>query len=308
MTKLVISLATRGRPERLIEAVRVSSSNWTNKDTTLYVQVDADDQPTIDAVVKQGWTTLDGNIIANIAPREDTIAAKWNRILAVPADLYAYHADDDPYVTRGYDQLMLDAAARFPDGIGAVFGHLANLSFSCTYAATAKYVKLLGFLLPDYFPYWFCDHWTDDLAKMIGRVSFANIQTDQSKPGMTQEMREPAWWATFYDAAYLMRRAQALKVLNDPEFEVSTWQRNFLIAGFPLIDVRSRMINQNVRAQSQQLIQMAGNLGSDERYQRTKQRAVAMVPHLLEDFAMPEAEQQMFRSALGVPRVQQAAE
>ena len=296
--RLAISLATRGRPDRLIEAVRISSSNWTNKDTVLYIQVDADDQPTIDAVTKNGWTSFEGNIIANIAPREDTVAGKWNRILSVEADVYAYHADDDPYTTAGYDQKILDAATRFPDGIGAVFGHLANMSFSCTYAATAKYVQKLGFLLPDYFPYWFCDHWTDDLAKMIGRISFASNATDQSKPGVTQEMREPGWWATWFDAAYLMRRHQAMSILNNPEFECPLWQKNLLIAGFPLIEVRSRMINQNVRAQNAQLSQWAGNLKPDERYNRIKQRAVDMIPHLLNDYGMPEQEKQMFARAL----------
>ncbi len=297
--KLAISLATRGRPDRLIEALKVSSSNWTNKDTVLYVQLDEDD-PTLDrtlSLLRDIPTVLD-NIIPNVAPREDTVAAKWNRITAIPADVYAYHADDDPYTTPGYDQKILDAAVRFPDGIGAVFGHLANMSFSCTYAATAKYVQKLGFLLPEYFPYWFCDHWTDDLAKMIGRISFANIRTDQSKPGVTMEMREPGWWATWFDAAYLMRRQQALSILNDPEFECSNWQKELLINGFPLIDSRSRMINHNVRQQNAQLSQWAGNLKPDERYNRIKQRAVDMVPHLLNDFGMPEQEQEMFRRFL----------
>lgn len=295
--KLAISLATRGRPDRLIEALKISSSNWTNRDTVLYVQVDDDDLPTIDVITGHSLASL-GNIIVNIAPREDTVAAKWNRIAAVTADVYAYHADDDPYTTPGYDQKILDAAARFPDGIGAVFGHLANMSFSCTYAATAKYVQKLDFLLPAYFPYWFCDHWTDDLAKMIGRISFANIRTDQSRPGVTMEMREPGWWATWFDAAYLMRRQQALSILNDPEFECPAWQKDLLIAGFPMIDSRSRMINHNVRQQNAQLSQWAGNLKPDERYNRVKQRAIAMIPRLLEDYGMPESEQQMFRRFL----------
>ena len=294
---LAISLATRGRPDRLLEQVKTCSSNWTNPETKLYIQVDADDQPTIDACQKQEWGP-DGNIIVNIQPREDTIAGKWNRILSVPADVYCYHADDDPYVVSGYDQLILDAAQRFPDGIGAVFGHLANLSFSCTYAATAKYAQKLGFLLPDYFPYWFCDHWTDDLARMIGRISFANIRTDQTRPGVTQEMREPGWWATFYDAAYLFRRKQATDILNDPEFICPDWQKELLIAAFPLIDVRSRMINQSVRNSNKQLSAGAGNLPMDERYLRVKNRAIEMVPKLLGDYGMPESEQEMFRKVL----------
>ena len=303
--KLVISLATRGRPDRLLDSIRRSVVNWTNPHTEMYIQVDDDDAATISALARslhpKALLPLDSQrLTVNIAPREDTVAAKWNRILSVPGDVLMYHADDDPYVTPGYDQLTLDAAARFPDGIGAVFGHLANLSFSCTYAATRKYVEKLGFLLPDHFPYWFCDHWTDDLARMIGRVSFANIRTDQSAPGVTLEMREPGWWGTFYDAAYLYRRSQALKIINDPEFVSPHWQKDLLIAAFPLIDVRSRMINQSVRNESQRLSGYAGNLKTDERYMRVKARAIALVPKLLSDYGMHPQEQDMFRKALGL--------
>jgi hypothetical protein len=47
--------------------------------------------------------SLDKRVVVTIGPREDTIAAKWNRALAENADLYLVAADDDPYVTEGYD-------------------------------------------------------------------------------------------------------------------------------------------------------------------------------------------------------------
>jgi len=155
-----------------------------------------------------------------------------------------------------------------------------------------------GKIFPEYFPYWFVDHWTDDVARIIGRLSFANIMTDQSKPGVTQEMREPGWWATWFDAAYLMRRKQAHDIINSPDFAGEKWQKDLLLTHHPLIEVRSRMINHNVRSQNAQLSQWAGNLKTNERYNRIKQRAIDMVPHLLNDYGMPEGEQQMFARAL----------
>ena len=305
MTKLAISLATRARPDRLLEQIKRSVPNWGHPDTYMQIQVDADDQATIKALESampfEALLPLDTQRIeVNIKPREDTVAGKWNRILDVPADIYCYHADDDPYITKDYDLKIIEAAARFPDKIGTVFGHLANLSFSCTYAATAKYCELLGYLLPPYFPYWFCDHWTDDVARMTGRIAFANITTDQGRPGVTMEMREPYWWATFFDAAYLMRRSQAHAIIDHPHFVCPQWQKQLLKTGHPLIEVRSRMLNQQVRNQSPELSRWAGNLPFDERYTRTKQQAIAMVPHLLNDYGMPEKEQQMFRKMLGV--------
>jgi hypothetical protein len=279
----------------------------------MWVQLDQDD-PTLDETLSKlrrdlPSCVLDSLVIPNVQPREDTIAEKWNRVVTQEADVYLVAADDDPYCVENYDGLILDAAERFPDGIGMVYGHLANMSFTGAVAPTRRLVELSGgVIFPPLFPYWFVDHWTDDVAKIIGRISFANIRTDQSKPGVTQEMREPGWWATFFDAAYLMRRKMAHDIIDNENFICSEWQRHILKTHHPLIEVRSRMINQNVRVQSKQLTQWAGNLPFDERYNRVKQRAIALVPRLLESYGMPEHEQEMFRQALGVPRLAQAAE
>lgn len=302
--RLVVSLATRGRPDRLIDTVTKSVKNWGHPDTIMQIQVDDDDQATIDACQKHSW---DG-VHVNIKPREDTISQKWNRAFDVPGDVYLVAADDDPYVTENYDVKIIQAAERFPDRIGMIYGHLANLSFSGAVAPTRKLCELMGGkIFPEYFPYWFVDHWTDDVARIIGRISFAAVKTDQSRPGVTQEMREPGWWATWFDAAYLMRRKQAHDIIDLPEFCVLPWQIDLLKTHHPLIEVRSRMINQNVRQQNAQLSQWAGNLKPDDRYNRIKQRAIDMVPSLLNDYGMPEVEAQMFSRALLGKTLEKAA-
>lgn len=304
--RLVISLATRGRPDRVIDTVTKSVANWTDQNTVLAILCDGDDEATQEAYHKS--KSLHDKVILDVRTREDTIAGKWNRALGSPADVYLVAADDDPYVTPGYDTKILEAAKRFPDGIGMVYGHLANLSFSGAVAPTRKLCELMGNkIFPEYFPYWFVDHWTDDVARIIGRLSFANVRTDQSKPGVTQEMREPGWWATWYDAAYLMRRKQAHDIIKHPDFICPDWQKELLLTHHPLIEVRSRMINQNVRAQNAQLSAWAGNLKPDERYNRVKQRAIDMVPHLLNDYGMPEQEQNMFARALLGKTLEKAA-
>jgi len=305
--RLCISLATRGRPDRLVDTVKKSVDNWGHPETVMQIQLDDDDEASLNSKDVQALAST--RVFLNVKPREDTIAEKWNRALGVPADVYLVAADDDPYCTIHYDRFILEAAERFPDKIGMVYGHLANLSFSGAVAPTAKFCELMGgVIFPPLFPYWFVDHWTDDVARIIGRISFANIRTDQSKPGVTQEMREPGWWATFFDAAYLMRRKQAHDIINNKYFKGEKWQKQLLLTHHPLIEVRSRMINASVRQQSKQLEQWAGNPKPDERYNRIKQRAIALVPRLLEDYGMPEHEREMFRKALGVPKMAQAAE
>lgn len=303
MPKLVITLATRGRPQQLVDTVSRSLANWALDDTVMQVQIDADDTATIDhlnAVAPHAWFVGPNGprVILNVKDREDTIAGKWNRALAIPADAYLVAADDDPYVTPGYDAKLLEAAKLFPDGIGMVYGRMANASFSGAVCPTAKLVEKMGGIFPEYFPYWFVDHWTDDVARLIGRIAFADIATDQSKGGKTQELREPAWWATFFDAGYLARRKLARDIIESPDFQEPDWRKDLLRQHAPLIEYRSRWINDNVRAQSRVLEGLSGLSLNDERYQRVRQEAVSTLDHFLSDYGMDVQEALAFRRVL----------
>lgn len=298
MNRLIISLATRGRPQQVVDTIARSTPNLALPNTMLMVQVDDDDVATIDALNR---AKLDERVRVNVKPREDTIAAKWNRALAEPADLYLVAADDDPYVSAGYDAKLLEAAALFPDGIGMVYGRMANASFSGVVAPTRGLCDKLGHIFPEFFPYWFVDHWTDDLARLIGRLAFADVHTDQSRAGKTQEMREPGWWATFFDASYLMRRRIARGIIDSADFQESEWRKEMMRQHSPLIEFRSRWINDNVRAQSKQFEAWSGLSTKDARYQRVRHAAVAMIPHLLDDYGMLPQEAAAFRNALTPP-------
>lgn len=300
---VVVSLPTRNRPEQLIETIVRSLPNFSRPDTVIMVQVDEDDAKTIGALHFQNFGP---RVTIDIRPREDTIAAKWNRALELPASLYVLGCDDTAFITPDTDTKLLEAAAHFPDGIGMVYGHMANASFSSVVAMTKGLTDRLGHMFPEYFPYWFVDHWTDDLARLIGRLTFASVATDQSKPGKTMELREPAWWATWFDAAYLMREKIARDIINGSDFQTPEWQKNVLRSAMPLIAHRSRFVNSMVRADAARLHNWSGLNSQDERYQRVKRRAAAMVPHLLDDYGMHEAEAQMFRNALIAPEVKAA--
>lgn len=293
--KLAITLATRGRASQLVETIKASVKNWTETNTVLYVMADDDDHPTIEAVQKSpldipGQRTEPALYLV-IKPRPDTIAEKWNAVteLCPDADCYLIAADDAPDVTPGYDTRILHAASRFDDGIGVVYGHLANASFPSVMAPTRGFVQKLGYLFPPFFPYWFVDHWIDDVARLIDRISFADVRTDQSRAGPTQEMREPGWWATWFDAAYLMRRQQAYRIIAGEDFQETENRKQMLYAHHPLIEFRSRFINEGVRQTSRQMEMVSALSYADPRYQRIRQKAVEMVPSLLEGMDPQEA-------------------
>src|SRR5216684_1153149 len=129
---LLITLATRGRPERLIETLRASLPNMARDDTRIVVAIDDDDEATLKAIPN---LPRDHRLITDVRPREDALGAKWNRgwlyhgpaevYSAAPATVYAIMTDYSVWITPHFDQKMLDAARLFPDGIGVVYTHMA---------------------------------------------------------------------------------------------------------------------------------------------------------------------------------------
>lgn len=295
---LVISMATRGRPDQMVDTIRKSVANWTHPETIMQVQLDHDDPAPLDYLTKQ---KIHERVLVNVQQREDTIADKWNRAMSIPAQVYLVVGDDDPYVTPGYDTKILEAAKRFPDGIGMVYGGLANLSFTGSVAMTERMAKMLGYIQPPYFPYWFVDHWTDDVARMIGRISYADIRTDQSRAGKTQEFREPWWWATYFDAHYLTRYREAERIINSSYFVCDEWLKELLLANRPLVMQRSRILNEMIRQDRAMRVSSSGIDLKEPRYVRIKNKALEWIPKLLADPMMHESERAAFSAVLTPP-------
>ncbi len=269
--KLTIGIATRGRPELVSMTVRRTIENVREQDTRVIVLADHDDMAVAAIVgeIESHGATL------HIDQREDSVGAKWNRLTRLaPADVYLAMVDYSPEITPGFDTKILRAAQVFPDGIGCVYNHMANLSFPCYQAPTARMVEIMGGIYPTCFPYWFVDHWLDDLCRMTGRYVFADVAVDYSKQPGTQDFREPLLWAALYDSLEHEREAMAEKLLA--EMEEPAWRKEQLRMNFPLVHQRSRIVNNIVRG-------MEGTDKSmDERYLRIRAKGIATIEQFLE--------------------------
>ncbi len=281
---LAINLATRGRPDLLIDTIERTLPNISRRDTQFVISVDDDDTTVIDAL-RPRYMSKDVGVEVSVLPREDTLGAKYNRILEWDADVYLAMVDYAPHITPGFDQKILDAAAVFPDKIGVVYNWMANLSFPCINAVTKRFAELQGYMYPPYFPYWFVDHWLDDMVRMTGRVAFADVRIDVTKRPGTQEMRAPEFWATYFDVCVLERREVAYRIidaLDQPEWEKALLKRNC-----PMHEHHSLIVNQIVR-DDVKAGRMRGIVGDvPERYRRleaaAKERAqTILVPELRE--------------------------
>jgi hypothetical protein len=275
---LSILLTARSRPELLKWTVETTMPNIRDSDTKLVIAIDDDDTETISAA--RELSDNDSCVGYSVRPREETLGAKVNRILTIaPADVYLHMVDYRPHLTPGFDTKILEAASLFPDGIGVVYSHMANLSFPEINAVTAGLVKHMGYFYPPYFPYWFVDHWLDDIARLIGRIAVADVQTDGSRRPGTMDRRDVAWWATFYDAAVIHRRKMAHAIINSPEFQEPEWRKKLLLSHHPLIEERSKMINDSARTTRWQMPPEP----VDDRYRRAKAAAQVALREWLPD-------------------------
>jgi len=270
MKSLAINLITRGRPDMAVAWVKKTLTN--SRFADIMVSADSDDEPTIKAITE---LLPIYRFKLDVREREDALGAKHNRVLDVfpDADLYMMGVDDGPHVTPGFDKLILKAARTWPDGYVIVQNHLENLSFPSIQAVSRKIVEKMGFVWPPYWPYWFGDHWIDDIARMIGRAVFVDILTDRAQVPPTQERRDIDFWAELYNRLYMARETQASKIIRASDFSASKAQKTALERNFILVRERSTILN---------AIAVRDTIGSEtapdsERHQRLRAKAEEMV-------------------------------
>lgn len=273
---VALSIATRGRPTLLRQTIEETAEKITLASTQIVVCADADDAPTIDLIWQYGHP-----VFVSIKEREDSVGAKWNRAIHdLPQhSVYMMTTDYGSVATKGFDQRLLDAADKIPDRLAVLSGRLANLSFPVWQAVTVEVAKIWGGMYPELFPFWFVDHWLDDLAKMIGRTVYCDIDIDCNarRPGSTTGFRDLKFWAAFYDATLPLRGQQAhaaIRQMDEPE-----WRKQLLINNLDLVKQRSFLINHHCRENSEAMSKArAGESGPpDERYVRLYQRACNII-------------------------------
>jgi hypothetical protein len=279
--KLVINIITRNRPHLIVETVENFLAQMTTADCGLMVSVDDDDVATIKAL--EPYCGRQRTHIS-IQPREDAIGDKWSRSFRSFPDAGAHMLAADYAIckTKGFDKKIIDAVELLPDNIGVIGGKFCNASFSAFQVVTRGLARRMGFVYPPYFPYWFVDHWVDDIARMIGRLVYVDVDIDAvSRKPPTQEMRDLVFWSTFFDLCRGRRHKCAERILDDSDTRV--WLKSIMVGNFEITDVRSKWINDCVRASAAHVENAIGAGPPDERYLRSLDAAKAMIPELVQE-------------------------
>ena len=139
----------------------------------------------------------------------------------------------------------------------------------------------------------------DELARRIDRMAMCNIQVEYDPRGKppTQNLRDTTWWATWFDAGYVMRRKQAESLLDD--MDEASWRKQMLVENAPLHEFRTKWINDNVRVNMRGLEGWSPQPAPEERYVRVKQAASDMIPSML--VGMSESEVKAYEGILYPP-------
>jgi hypothetical protein len=272
---LTINFGSRSRPSELVRTLHESVKHLRRADTKVLVALDDDDQPSIDAIAR---FPDDPRIIVSVKPREDTRGAKCDRALTeAPNSLYTVGHDSASIIAPGWDDMVIEAAELFPDGIGVVCSGMANASFPAMQCVTQGWVDIVGYIYNHAYPFWFIDHELDDLCRMTGRFVFVpgmEVEHESRRPAKTIRMRDLVFWCDYYDMASHRRIGLAHKIID--RIDCPEWQKAVMSTWHPPVEVRSVWINRTVRTNAVAIEQARGERGEpDPGYLRAFERAQA---------------------------------
>ncbi len=265
---LTIGLATRTRPGLLARTINETLHHAKETDTRLIILADDDDKATQSLRNK----LTDKRIIWSIEPKPDSLGTKYNRMIKVrPADVYLSMVDYAPHMTDGFDTEILAASNVYSDGYAFIINYFANFSFSQINAITAKAADKMGGIYPELFPYWFVDHWFQEVAKRVGREVFAPVYVDCSRKQPTIGLRDSYFWGQVFGLTAPERVEIANKILGADDFKVDLAENGVALRrNWALLEQWSWLINESLDKDQPRE-------DGDEAYNRLVQKALAIV-------------------------------
>jgi hypothetical protein len=227
-------------------------------------------------------------VIFSIAPREDSLGEKYNRIQSKaatlsPTDLYVLWADDMTMPDKGWDARLAEAAEKLPDQCGIVlFGNIPGV-LQPGIAMTQKFIDAQGFFNVPYFPYWWGETWPMEIATMSGRYVHADVHVEMltEMKGKSRGVREITFWAEFFDRLRPSRIEVAKKIIASGSEPLL--RKRELLSAIPSVaqswEHSNSVLRDPVRAAELER-HYSFDAPADERYMRLKAKAEKMMEEL----------------------------
>lgn len=169
-----ILLPTRNRPQflkRLVDSIRETSTIQPE----IVVYIDDDDTLSPSMAEELGLVTL-------IGPRI-TMTDYWNKCYKkATGDLIMQMGDDVVFRTKGWDVMVEEEFAKWPDKIVLVHGDDLDTNFRSRFGTHSllhrKWIDTLGYFIPPYFSSDNGDRWLMAVADFLGRRKFLPFVTE----------------------------------------------------------------------------------------------------------------------------------
>lgn len=210
-----IIVPTRKRPEQLKRLLAsIDNTAVAPPLVEIILGVDADDHETL-AVLKDLHTKV--KVVAKVADAAPTLGELENRLAKfATGDAIGILADDMILTTKGWDGEIRKYTWMIPDRLGLMFFNDPSHPGFPTYpVVTRTWYETLGYLVPHWFPFWWGDTWLDELGILVNRKYQLPCDiAEQEGRGHTNNIRDVAWWAEFFNETRELRLADADKILS----------------------------------------------------------------------------------------------
>ncbi len=177
-----IILPTRRRPEQFHRMYESAMSLAAQPDAIeVSVYCDDDDEASAAHFAQAGYP----NVAVTTGPRE-LLSTLWNKAYeAASGPIYMHAGDDIVFRTEGWDELVRNAFAQFPDRIAFVYGRdgIQNQGLGTHGFIHQNWIRAVGYFLPPYFASDYNDTWLNDVSEAIGRrVYLEELYTEHMHP------------------------------------------------------------------------------------------------------------------------------
>jgi len=225
--EICLIMATRGRPESLAQVFAALKDSTARKEkVSLWLYVDEDDTVTRKAIddghLSDAGVQLHWHIGPQTAGLCETQHTLW-RNSGGTAEIYMVLADDICFGTPGWDDLIRETSAKFPNGIFLACPHDPMTADTCTYPIFGwRWLETLQHIFPGHFSYWYDDRWVHQIGEMAGcYVRLPIVILPIRGKGKTRRMRDLPFWARFFQLALDERKISAKTLIDamnlDPE-------------------------------------------------------------------------------------------
>lgn len=225
--EICLIMATRGRPQMLAEVFSALKQHTVQKEkVSLWLYVDEDDAVTRKAIADGSLSDAGVQLHWHIGGQTSGLGQMQSILWQASgrtAEVFMVLGDDVRFDTPGWDNILRETAAKFPDGIFLASPHDPMTADTCTYPVFGWcWLETLQSLFCGHFPFWYDDRWVHQIGEMAGRYAWLPIVVQPvGGKGKTRRMRDVPFWARFFQLSLDERKDSAKKLIDamnlDPE-------------------------------------------------------------------------------------------